>query len=113
MLSGNVKREVTPSQPQAVDVVHEASFFGVVEVVVVFSFIVLFVDESFFFSKLSISTFFNKMIISTFFNNMIISTSNYVTPMHTRRIRPTKLMNWEDVVAKFVRCDKQIQLVVA
>ena len=40
-LSGNVKRAVTPSQPQAVDVVHETSFLFVVVVVVASFFDVL------------------------------------------------------------------------
>jgi hypothetical protein len=40
-LSGNVKRAVTPSQPQAVDVVHETSLLVVVVVVVASSFAVL------------------------------------------------------------------------
>ena len=39
--SGNIKRVVTPSQPQAVDVVHEASLLSVVVVVVVVPFFVV------------------------------------------------------------------------
>jgi hypothetical protein len=35
------KREVTPSQPQAVNVVHEASLFNIIAVVVVFPFLVV------------------------------------------------------------------------